>query len=100
MGAAAHLARGATGLSPRARALRQPAARDYRLHVELLERDEELAVLAEARNAAAAGRGRVVIVSGEPGIGKSALVERFVADLGRGARVLAGACDDLSIPRP
>jgi predicted ATPase/DNA-binding CsgD family transcriptional regulator len=68
--------------------------------VELLEREEALATLAEARESAAHGRGRVVLVTGEPGIGKTALVERFVRDLGDGARVLLGTCDDLSIPRP
>src|SRR5205085_6852709 len=49
---------------------------------------------------AARGAGRVVFVTGEPGIGKTSLVTRFVQDLGPGARVLLGACDDLSIPRP
>ena len=68
--------------------------------VELLERDEALAALAEARDAAARGEGRVVFVTGEPGIGKTSLVTRFVRDLEAGARVLLGTCDDLSIPRP
>jgi DNA-binding CsgD family transcriptional regulator len=68
--------------------------------VELLERDGALAALAAARDAAAGGAGRVVFVTGEPGIGKTALVTRFVADLGPDARVLLGTCDDLSIPRP
>jgi tetratricopeptide (TPR) repeat protein len=68
--------------------------------VELLERDGALATLAEARDAAARGRGRVIFVTGEPGIGKTSLVTRFLADLGEGARVLSGTCDDLSIPRP
>jgi predicted ATPase len=39
--------------------------------MELLERGEALAALAEARDAAARGAGRAVLVSGEPGIGKS-----------------------------
>jgi DNA-binding CsgD family transcriptional regulator/tetratricopeptide (TPR) repeat protein len=68
--------------------------------VELLERDEALAALVEAREAAARGEGRVVFVTGEPGIGKTSLVNRFLADLEPGARVLVGTCDDLSIPRP
>ena len=68
--------------------------------MELLEREGELAALAEAHAAAARGEGRVVVVTGEPGIGKTSLVARFVADLDDGARVLLGTCDDLSIPRP
>jgi len=68
--------------------------------MELLERDGPLATLVAARDAAAGGEGRVVLVSGEAGIGKTALVTRFVDDLGTGARVLTGTCDDLLIPRP
>src|SRR6478752_10712950 len=68
--------------------------------MELLERDGALAALAKAHAAAAEGDGLVVFVTGEPGIGKTALVNRFVADLGEDARVLLGTCDDLSIPRP
>ena len=52
-----------------------------------------------ACDAAALGEGRVVFVTGEPGIGKTSLVTRFVGDRA-GARVLLGTCDDLSIPRP
>src|SRR4051795_9077750 len=68
--------------------------------MDLLERDGALATLADARDAAARGEGRVVFVTGEPGIGKTSLVSRFLGELGEGARVLVGTCDDLSIPRP
>ena len=68
--------------------------------MELLEREAALAALTEARDAAARSDGRVVVVLGEPGIGKTSLVSRFLGDLGADARVLLGACDDLSIPRP
>ncbi len=68
--------------------------------MELLERDTALAKLHEAYDAAAGGRGRVVCVSGEPGVGKTALVRRFLEDLSEEAKVLLGTCDDLSIPRP
>jgi DNA-binding CsgD family transcriptional regulator/tetratricopeptide (TPR) repeat protein len=59
-----------------------------------------MATLAGARDAAAQGHGRVVVVTGEPGIGKTSLVLRFVRGLEDGARILFGTCDDLSIPRP
>jgi predicted ATPase/DNA-binding CsgD family transcriptional regulator len=72
----------------------------YLQRVELLERDQALAALAEARDAAARGNGRVAFVSGEPGIGKTSLVERFLRDLDAGTRVLVGTCDDLTVPRP
>jgi predicted ATPase len=68
--------------------------------VELLEREGALATLADAREAAARGAGRVVFVTGEPGIGKTTLVTRFLRGLGADARVLLGTCDDLSIARP
>ncbi|MFI7587001.1 BTAD domain-containing putative transcriptional regulator [Spongisporangium articulatum] len=42
-------------------------------------RDEPLAELDRAWTSARAGRGRVVVISGEPGIGKTALVEAFLA---------------------
>jgi len=41
----------------------------------------------------------VVLVSGEAGAGKTALVERFVGDARKDARVLVGACDALTTPR-
>ena len=68
--------------------------------MQLLEREGALAVLGEAHDAAVLGAGRVVFVTGEAGIGKTSLVNRFVGGLGPGARVLLGTCDDLSIPRP
>ncbi len=68
--------------------------------MELLERDLALATLAAARDAAAGGAGRVVLVTGEPGIGKTWLVRQFLTDLDPRTRVLLGTCDDLSIPRP
>jgi predicted ATPase len=39
------------------------------------------------------GAGRVALVSGEAGIGKTQLVERLAADWRDRVRVLSGACD-------
>src|SRR5881227_1985935 len=54
----------------------------------------------DAHSAAARGEGRVMLVTGEPGIGKTALVESFLAGLPDETRALIGRCDDLTIPRP
>ena len=63
---------------------------------ELLERTTELEQLEAALAAAVAGEGRLVVVSGEAGIGKSSLVRVFVRGGGGRVRVLAGACDDMA----
>ena len=41
-----------------------------------------------------------MFVAGEPGIGKTSLVTRFVAGSRGGGEGAVGSCDDLSIPRP
>jgi len=56
-------------------------------------RTAELGVLRGALAAAAAGQGRIVLLVGEPGIGKSRLAEAFeVWARAAGAEVLAGRC--------
>jgi DNA-binding CsgD family transcriptional regulator/tetratricopeptide (TPR) repeat protein len=65
----------------------------------LLDRHSSLAALAEHARDAGRGEGRLVLVSGEAGVGKSALVEQFERDL-PGARWCWGACDGLFTPRP
>jgi len=68
--------------------------------MELLERADDLAMLAAALDAAAAGTGAIVLVGGEAGIGKTALVAELARREGTRARVLWGACDPLFTPRP
>ncbi|MFD0580423.1 ATP-binding protein [Dactylosporangium darangshiense] len=65
----------------------------------LLERDSALASLAEYAQQARAGEGRLVLVGGEAGVGKSTLVETFAQRL-TGARWAWGMCDGLFTPRP
>ncbi|MDH6217889.1 ATP-binding protein [Streptomyces pseudovenezuelae] len=60
-------------------------------------RDAELALIGELLAGAVAGRGRAVLIEGEPGIGKSALVSAGLtgADTAK-CRVLRGRCDELA----
>ena len=67
---------------------------------DLLERDAALATLDEAFAAGRRGEGRLVPISGDAGIGESALVRAFCSHTAAGARVLLGACDGLRTPRP
>jgi predicted ATPase len=67
--------------------------------MELLERESPLASLAQYADEARRGAGRLVLVFGEAGVGKSALAERLQADL-PDARWSWGACDGLFTPRP
>jgi len=64
----------------------------------LVEREAALASLAEYAAQARAGDGRLVLVPGEAGIGKSALVEQLATVVE--ARWSWGLCDGLSTPRP
>jgi DNA-binding CsgD family transcriptional regulator/tetratricopeptide (TPR) repeat protein len=67
---------------------------------ELLERGTVLARLRALAEAAASGDGRLVLLTGEAGIGKSALLHRLVDDLDGGIRVWSGACERLFAARP
>jgi DNA-binding CsgD family transcriptional regulator/tetratricopeptide (TPR) repeat protein len=68
---------------------------------ELLERAAELSSLAESLGAVqASSRGHIVLVGGEAGVGKTALLRRFCDECREPARILWGACDPLFTPRP
>jgi DNA-binding SARP family transcriptional activator len=56
-------------------------------------REPELAALLDGLDEVFAGHGRLFLVAGEPGIGKSRLAEELIRHAtGRGARVLVGRC--------
>src|SRR6202161_2682303 len=78
----------------------RPHASDQRTgRVTLLERMAALDALAEMAGQARGGEGRLVLVEGEAGVGKSTLLEQFTHDL-PDSRLLAGACDGMFTPRP
>ena len=68
---------------------------------ELLERSRQLSALDDALAVAqTASRGRFVLVGGEAGVGKTALLRRFCEERPPSVRILWGNCDALFTPRP
>jgi len=68
---------------------------------ELLERGSELSILDDCMETVqASSRGRVVVIRGEAGVGKTTLVRRFCNDRTNSVRILSGTCDSLFTPRP
>jgi predicted ATPase/DNA-binding CsgD family transcriptional regulator len=68
---------------------------------ELLERSNELSALADWLAATKAeSSGRLVLVGGEAGIGKTTLLREFCRGTGESVRVLWGACEPLLTPGP
>ena len=68
--------------------------------MHLIERDAPLNELRRAQAEVAADSGRIVLIRGEAGIGKTALVEHFVRSQVSPWRVILTACDNLFSPRP
>lgn len=67
----------------------------------ILERAQQLVALASCwSTVTSANRGRIVLVGGESGAGKTALVRSFCATLEPHVPVLLGACDALHTARP
>jgi DNA-binding CsgD family transcriptional regulator len=65
---------------------------------ELLEREEELAALDRGVEAARGGRGAVVLIRGEAGMGKTSLVRALRERCELPLRI--GRCEPLSVPEP
>ena len=67
---------------------------------ELLERAPHMTALADSLAVVReVAEGRLLFVSGEAGVGKTALLRRFCAENRKAARVLWGSCDPLITPR-
>lgn len=67
---------------------------------DLLERDQPLDRIAELLEAAQAGDGSLLLITGEAGAGKTSIVRRVARDWSDRAIILEGACDPLTTPRP
>lgn len=68
--------------------------------MQLLERDADLKVLADAMADTAETGGRLALVIGEPGAGKTSIVRGFLSGLPDGLPVWFGRCDDLVAAHP
>ncbi|WP_232667460.1 ATP-binding protein [Pseudonocardia sp. TRM90224] len=66
----------------------------------LLERESVLRSLLSHVERASARQGRLVLLYGEAGIGKTSVVRSLAERIGPDARVLVGSCDPLTTPRP
>ncbi|MEX0667960.1 MAG: AAA family ATPase, partial [Acidimicrobiia bacterium] len=65
-----------------------------------LEREGELRQLRDVLSELAVSGGKVVLVRGEAGIGKSTLIREFLDAVGGAAHLHLGFCDDLQTPQP
>lgn len=72
----------------------------YGMHMELLERELFLAELRGLLDQASDGDGWLAMLGGEAGVGKTSLTRQLAHEVDSSARVLVGACDALSTPRP
>jgi DNA-binding SARP family transcriptional activator len=61
------------------------------LHAPLVGRDRSLSCLQQAADQARFGHGSVILIAGEPGIGKSRLLQEFVTGLRDQATVVSGS---------
>jgi DNA-binding CsgD family transcriptional regulator len=68
--------------------------------MHLLEREIYLDALNLAFAGLAQGNGCIALVSGEAGIGKTALIQEFTAERRQAARVYWGGCEALFTPHP
>jgi DNA-binding CsgD family transcriptional regulator/tetratricopeptide (TPR) repeat protein len=67
--------------------------------MDLLERQTQLEELTRLLRDAAASTGKIALLRGEAGVGKSVLVEQFAQQAARGARVFWGHSDALQTSR-
>jgi DNA-binding CsgD family transcriptional regulator/tetratricopeptide (TPR) repeat protein len=66
----------------------------------LLERERHLATLADLLDGATRGAGRLAVVRGDAGAGKTALLRAFLDDVPAAVDTAIGYCDSIATPRP
>ena len=79
---------------------RDRAVKTGRPAQRLLEREAVLAQLGALARALRRGAGQVVLLRGEAGVGKTAVITGFCRGLDPAVRMLAGGCDPLAAPQP
>src|SRR5262249_30846731 len=67
---------------------------------DLIERETQLTELRCLLEQARSGRGSLLFLAGEAGVGETSLVQAFLADAGPHVRAMIGACDPTSNPSP
>jgi predicted ATPase/DNA-binding CsgD family transcriptional regulator len=65
----------------------------------LLERESVLAEMGALAHTAASGAGQMLLLRGEAGVGRTALLRGFIDSVSFRSEVLLGCCDPLSAPR-
>ena len=68
--------------------------------MRLIERERQLSELEDLLRDVVSGQGRLALISGEAGAGKSALIRAFASTADRNIRQLVGVCDPIDTPRP
>ena len=86
--------------SPAVRGVAPVGLLQKRREAPLLEREDALATLNAAIANAGQGHGGCVLVAGEAGIGKSAVVGRFARQHDARVRTLVARCEAMFTPRP
>ncbi len=68
--------------------------------MKLLERKDSLDLLTQLTHETSLGSGKIVLLSGEAGVGKTSLINQFKQELDSEIEVFWGGCDALFTPRP
>ncbi|MET0927957.1 MAG: AAA family ATPase [Aeromicrobium sp.] len=69
-------------------------------HPSVIERDALLSSLSRIADDVGRGRGRLVLLSGEAGVGKTTLLEAFLSEVPHALALRRGGCDNVTTPAP